>query len=595
MAEPIDTDLHAEDEATAGRHRPRAGRHPSPRRGLLLLTLLFICGLTLRIGNVAETRDMPFVRHLVGDAAGYYAWATRLAQGSWLGADTFYQAPLYPYVIAVVVALFGPHVWVIRSVQALAGVFATLCLYYGTSRTFGRRAGIVASLMLACYAPAIFFDGIIQKTSLGCLLLCGLLALMAPGNGRESRWKLVWIGAVLGLIVLTRENALVWVPFLGLWVWFRGEKAVSRVRVGSLVTYLCGFMLVVGPVALRNRLAGGEWSISTFQAGPNFYIGNHQGADGRYQPLVRGHETPAFERADATTLAEREMGRKLSAREVSRYWMSRAMNDIRADPQWWLGLMGRKMLMVLNRYEVSDAESLYVYKDYSTILRLLSPVWHFGVLCPLAAAGIVCTWHDRRRLWVYYALIISMACAVTLFYVMARYRFPLVPLLIPFAAVGCLKMWDYARSAKWRYCAIPGVVAIAVAIVVNWPVHDEERLNALAIMNVGVALAEEGDLPSATDQFRRAVDDYPASAEANNNLAQALAVAGDHAAAIPYYKAAQRADLELLGVDYNLGVALERVGRLDDALNHYDRSVELDPNDEEARAAAARLRTGGRD
>ena len=48
----------------------------------------------------------------------------------------------------------------------------------------------------------------------------------------------------------------------------------------------------------------GEFSPTTFQAGPNFYIGNHRNADGRYQPLIRGHETPEFEQKDATQLAE---------------------------------------------------------------------------------------------------------------------------------------------------------------------------------------------------------------------------------------------------------------------------------------------------
>ena len=59
------------------------------------------------------------------------------------------------------------------------------------------------------------------------------------------------------------------------------------------------------PVGVRNVVVADEWSLSTFQAGPNFYIGNSEDADGRYHPLVRGHETPAFERRDATELAER--------------------------------------------------------------------------------------------------------------------------------------------------------------------------------------------------------------------------------------------------------------------------------------------------
>jgi tetratricopeptide (TPR) repeat protein len=496
---------------------------------------------------------------------------------------------LYPYVLAVCFRLVGDSVWIVRVVQAVAGALGVGCLYYGTSRLAGRAAGVVAGIMLAAYAPAIFFDGIVQKTSLGCLLLCSLLAAMACGTNVGVVSGRVMVGVIAGLLVLTRENALVWLPILAVWIGLAGGRLGWTRRLAYVALYAMGVMLVLGPVAVRNRAVGGEWSISTFQAGPNFYIGNHRGADGRYQPLVRGHETPAFERVDATILAEQDRGGELTAGEVSRYWIARAMQDIRADPAWWLGLMGRKMLMVWNHYEVSDAESQYVYERYSLVLRVLASVWHFGVLCPIAAAGIVCTRHQWRRLWVYYALIVSMAAAVALFYVMGRYRFPLVPLLIPFAAIGCVSMWHHVEAYEWRRLTAPVAVALAVGIVVNWPVHEETRLNALAVMNVGVALAEEGDLTGATEQFQQAVEGLPESAEANNNLAQALALQNDYEAAIPHYQAALRAEPDLLGVDYNLAFALERTGRVDEALRHYERALGLDPTDVDARAAIARL------
>ena len=564
-------------------------RHDRRSRARTLIVVVS-AALLLRIVHVCDTADMPLVRHLIGDAAGYYIWARGIAAGAWWGTETFYQAPLYPYVLAVCFRLVGDSVWIVRVVQALGGALGVGCLYCGTSRLFGRVAGVVAGIMLAAYAPAIFSDGIVQKTSLGCLLLCGLLALMAWGAKLRLAWGKALLGVIAGLLVLTRENALVWLPILAVWIWLAGGTLAWSRRLVYVALYAMGVVLVLGPVAVRNRAVGGEWSISTFQAGANFYIGNHRGADGRYQALVRGHETPAFERADATILAERDRGHKLTAGEVSRYWTARAMHDIQADPAWWLGLMARKMLMVWNHYEVSDAESQHVYERSSMVLRVLASVWHFGILCPIAAAGIVCTRHQWRRLWVYYALIVSMAVAVALFYVMGRYRFPVVPLLIPFAAIGCVSMWHHLQAREWRRLTTPVVVALAVGVVANWPVHDETRLNALAVMNVGVALAEEGDLAGATEQFQEAVEDYPGSAEANNNLAQALALQGDYAAAIPHYQAALRAEPDLMGVDYNLAVALEERRRVDEARRHYERALGLDPTDVDARAAVARLR-----
>jgi len=402
------------------------------------------------------------------------------------------------------------------------------------------------------------------------------------------------MGVVAGLLTLTRENAMVWLPLLPIWLWTLSRanppgRGVVAAAWKPLVAYALGVGLVLGPVAARNAVVGGEWSLSTFQAGPNFYIGNHRGADGRYRPLVRGHETPAFERRDATDLAQEAEGRKLSSREVSRYWMSRAWGDIRIAPEWWLGLMGRKALMVVNRYEVADAESLNVYASFSPLLAGLGRVWHFGILCPLAVAGVALTRSHWRRLWILYALALLMAGSVVLFYVMARYRFPLVPLLIPLAAGGCVEVWDRWRGRRVQSLGGAVVAGLAVAVVVNWPIHDEKRLNALAEMNVGVALAQQGDLPRATTFFRRAVANQPPSAEANNNLSLALEVQGDIAGAIPFYDAALRLEPGLIGVDYNLAVALEAVGRMEEALDHYRQAAALDPSDADAARAVERL------
>ncbi len=594
-----------------------SGRSGVPGRGTggtrasswVALAGLVVAAFAVRYLYVAQTEGVPFVRQLAGDAKGYYEWAARIAGGEWVGDEAFYQAPLYPYTLAVVFRTLGESVACLRMTQIAWGALGTVLLAAAARRMFDGRAGVVAGAMAALYAPAIFFDGIVQKASLSGLLICGLMwALARAGGGRI--WRAAGVGIVAGLVVLTRENALIWLPILGAWLWMGahrvdrecplkgghganhelGGSANRRPRgLWAVGAFVAGLGLVLGPVGMRNAAVCGEWSFSTFQAGPNFYIGNHAGASGRYEPLVRGHETPEFERADATKLAQAVAGRELSPREVSDYWMSRTWQDIGSDVPGWLRLCAVKMLMVWNRYEVGDVESQYVYAQYAPVLQGLGSVWHFGALCPLAAVGVVATRREWRRLWVWYALILSMAGSVALFYVLARYRYPLVPLLIPFAAAGCVQVWDGLRRRDVRRLALPIGMGLVAAVVSNLRIHDEARLDALARMNVGVALAREGNLPAATEHFAASVRLHPGSAEGRNNLAQALAMQGRFGAAIEHYEAALSIESGLLGVDYNLGVALERVGRLDAALGHYRRAVDLDPSDVEARRAIERL------
>ena len=158
------------DGAEAGRCNiqvPYGDTETGEKRMRLLLLVTGSVALLVRLLFLVEVRQVPYMRHLVGDAAGYYAWAQELAGGGWWGTEPFYQAPLYPYVLGVLFRLLTDDVWLVRIVQTLWGAVAVCLLGYGTWKMFGRAAGLMAAGMLALYAPAIVFDGLIQKASLG--------------------------------------------------------------------------------------------------------------------------------------------------------------------------------------------------------------------------------------------------------------------------------------------------------------------------------------------------------------------------------------------------------------------------------------------
>lgn len=541
-----------------------------------------------------ETADVPFLLAPVGDALGYHEWAKRIAAGDWLGTEPFYQAPLYPYFLATIYWFFGDGVWAARIVQGLAGAIACGLLAAATARLFGRGAGLAAGLMLAAYPPAIFFDGIIQKASLDGVLACALVWLCSILLLVERRrtFASLAIGIVAGLMCLTRENALVWLPLLAAWVLSSGKGRPWRGRVGEVVSFVVGTALVLLPVGIRNVYVGGEWSFSTFQAGPNFYIGNRQGADGRYLPLVPGHETPAFERADATRLAEQATGRKLSAREVSNYWMSRTWSEIREDPRFWMKLCVRKLAMVWNRYEVSDVESLSVYLAHSRLLSTPALFWHFGVLVPMAAAGI---WLLRKRLtelWVFPVLALSLSFSVAAFFVLARYRFAIVPMLIPFAAYAVVRLPNLLRTMTSHRWGAAGGIALFVALVAgtNFAIHDERRLDALAWANLGAVYGQQGDLERAEQFLQRALADHPESAETHVNLGLVMMGRGRHLDAAEQFRKALALKPGLADAELLLALSLEQMGRFGEALRHFERAAALDPTNPDATRGVARMR-----
>jgi 4-amino-4-deoxy-L-arabinose transferase-like glycosyltransferase len=561
----------------------------SPQRFSFASLLACICGLAffLRFLNVLQTFEVPTLVQLLGDAKGYFDWAVRISDGDWYGTETFYQAPLYPYFLAVLIKVFGPSITLIRMVQMLLGVAGVALIGLASRKLFSERIGLVSALMLAVYPPAIHYEGIIQKAGLATFLLCVVIVACAYLQS-ERRWRYACLtGVSLGLLVLTRENALLWTPLIPLWI-LLGIQDTIRQRCALVGCYAGGIALILLPVAARNASLGGEWSPTTFQAGPNFYIGNNLQANGIYIPLIPGHGTPMYERDDAERLAEKAVGHELSAREVSKFWMSQAWKEIRQSPSHWLQLMIAKTFMVFNRYEVPDVECMYIFREYSAPLQL-SRLWHFGTLCPLGIWGLIATRGNWRQLWLYYLLLLTMIAAVVGFFILGRYRNPIAILLIPFAAAGLADLITRVREGRWRSIKIAAVLLLT-GIVCNIRVHEEQSLQASCYMNMGISACQAGNVSEGIQLLQHALTEFPEMAEGYVNLGRAYMLNRQPDRAVQCFQVALVLDARLEGVHFQLGEALEFSGDRQQAIEQYERALSINPSDARAAEALSRLR-----
>ena len=540
---------------------------------------VFLAALLVRLLHLWQMQATPFATVLMGDAKGYDQWARRLAAGDWIGTDVFYQAPLYPYFLGAVYSLVGADPGAARLVQAVLGSLSAVLLLVAGTRLFSVRVGLVAGLMLAFYAPAIFFDSLLQKSTLDVFFVSSAMAVIAvllTGGHRRRRWWLV-LGVAAGALALTRENAMVLVGVLGAWAALAAPGAPAG-RRRALAALAAGVLVMLAPVALRNYAVSGELYLTTSQFGPNFYIGNHAGADGSYTALRFGRGSPEFERLDATELAERAAKRPLTPGEVSRYWSRRAWSFITSEPGAWLRLMGRKAALLANADEALDTESQDSHAEWSWPLRGLGPVTHFGVLVPLACLGVWVTWPDRRRLWVLYAMAGAFAAATLAFYVFARYRYPLVPLLVLFAAAG-LVQWRQAWATRPRAQAIAALAVTAVAAVLcQVPLVSATRNRAVTETNLGVALHDDGRFDDAVARYRRALEIQPDYVPAFNNLGVTLRAQGRVDEAIRVYEDGLRVRDDYPDLHYNLANALLQVNRANEAAAHLRRAGDSDPD-----------------
>jgi tetratricopeptide (TPR) repeat protein len=578
---------------------------------------IFTVAFTLRLIYLFQIDTIPLFDHLAGDARTYYQWGQRIAAGEWLGTGVFYQAPLYPYFLGIVQFFFGETLWLVRLMQITLGALSCSLIYLAGQRLFSRPAGIISGFILAGYGPALFFDGLIEKSILDLFLLTAILYVIFCVGDEAKPAKWLGVGALLGLLALSRENTLILALVVPCWIALSFSRVAPIARLGSIGLFFAGVILVLLPVGLRNLAVGGEFKLTTSQLGPNFYIGNNPAADGTYNSIRGMIGEPQLEGYDAKRLAERELKHSLSPGEVSSYWLDKSFAYIKTEPADWLRLLAKKWTLVWNAREIEDSDDFYIYRHWSSLLNVLGRLNHFGLLAPLAAVGLFLSLGQWRQLWLLYAMILALAASVAVFYVFGRYRFPLVPLLVLFAGAGLMRISSFYKQGRWRPLAGALGVFCASAIFTNWPVFEfsgpgaagynnlsnayykegkvEEAIRTalkaievepnygVAHYNVGNLYAGEGKFALAQRHFEEALRIHPNYAEVRSNLGQLLAEQGDLQAGIEQFRRAIALDPALFRAHLNLGVALAKQGQIDKADAPLREAARLMPQSAETR------------
>lgn len=565
------------DKALTGARPTEAGALALPARWVLGL---FVGALAIRLAVIAQLHGTVLFQVLLGDGRQYDVWARQIAGGQWMGSEVFYQTPLYPYALAVLYSIAGHHLLLVRLVQVTLGAGSCALVAVAGARFFAPRAGLAAGFLLAVCGPAVFFDVVVQKSSTDLFLASVLLALLGLFLRKPGWGWLTAAGVTTALFMINRENARVFYPVIVVWLlagpWT--EALVGRVRWVAVFTAAMAATLL--PVGLRNYHVGGEFLVSTSQLGPNFYMGNHAGASGIYEPLVEGRGDVEFERADAERLARAATGRALTPSEVSDFWFRRGLTFVREQPIAWLELMAKKAAMTMAAAEVADSESIEGYAEYSSVLRVAARV-NFGVLLPLAVLGVWMTRRDWRRLFVLYLGFAAMAAAVAAFYVMARYRYPLVPIAALFAgsALAQLPRLGAGTAGQTRW-VVGAMLAAIVAVCSNGFLRET---NDATDSNVGVELTRAGRSAEAIPWLERAVAAVPEYAPGHYNLGVTLNEIGDKARALDQFRAAVTIKPDYFEAQAALALALAESGHADEALSHFEAAVRLNPDSPEAR------------
>jgi tetratricopeptide (TPR) repeat protein len=241
----------------------------------------------------------------------------------------------------------------------------------------------------------------------------------------------------------------------------------------------------------------------------------------------------------------------------------------------------RKTYFFWHGQEIFNNKSLYYAGEYSTPMKLTlwkSYLLNFpsGILFPLMFVGVVFAIRDKAKFAVPLSYIAVYFGVVIMFFVCARFRQPIVPMAIIFAAYGLVKMNWLIRKGK-REWLVPVCVFVVSLIALNAGGDIESVENKSQYLNiVGTAYLQKGENRTATEYLLESLEVAPDNRSAIGSLAQAYVQSGRVADAERTLQQGIKIHPRAPSLLYNLGVIYTNSGKLENAKFCFHKAMELD-------------------
>lgn len=574
----------------------------------VLLLILFV-GLLLRVTYLRELVHAPDYAAPLTDAAFHDYWARALVSGDWtppepqpdpeIRTTPFLRPPGYPYFLASVYWLTGSSYLTIRIVQMGLGLLSCVLGYVLGRSLFGRGVGLILAGLLSVYWAFIYYEGELQEPFALVLLALLLILLLRLWAARPSWLRAGAAGLLLGLFALVRPNILLFAPVVVWWLWWViRRRQGSRHFAISAAALLLGTGLAVLPVTVRNYLVARDFVLISSNGAINLYIGNNAESDGvtaRFPELrqLSGQSGwnwftyPALVRGVAT-----ELGRPLKYSEASAYFTRKAIRYIRDNPIRCLRLAAKRALLFWGPAEVSNNKIVHYERRNSSLLRYLpgfpfalATAW-LGMLLFLverrASRGFdtkqsSASPHCSETCLLILLFIAVYSCSFLPFLAAERFRVPVVPFLLLFAAYAWHRLGGWAFARNYRRLAGWSLVGIVLYGVARIPVVPYEPELSAWHQNRGEAYSRGGNVPSAAEEYRAALEITPQDPDLNYNFGRALALQGFVAEAEAAYRRALQVKPQFPDAHVNLGALLQQQGQANEAIAEFRRALSIDP------------------
>ncbi len=416
---------------TAKTAKRKKNRNAAARKsgGVFLPVLISIAaaGVILRLlvaqelGSVNGGFNSVYTPSKLSDLATYMTLAHDIAAFRYSG-EFYYQPFYYAVFLPVLYWLSGGATGMVIFAQSLLGGATAALAGLTAGRLFGRIAGYTAAVLTAISTPLLLYAPFHQNETLQAfnltLLLC--LAVRAVHLWSCKRW--LWVGIVCGIAILTRGNIWFLVPGIAAALLLSGrhKKITWKKCIAALAVCFAAIFAVQLPFIWHNSRIRGTLTGPSTAANAVLALGNsaEAPAGGRNPGLPAG---PMEYPAAYSAMMER-VANGVSVPMQMWEWMCR-------EPGAFFELQFRKLLLFWDYREIPNNVSLYGEGEYSAVLRYLIP-GRSALLLAMAFAGLLIVADKRRTdylLLLYF--ILAYWGAVAVFYILSRFRAPILPVM----------------------------------------------------------------------------------------------------------------------------------------------------------------------
>ncbi|GMQ85605.1 MAG: hypothetical protein BMS9Abin07_1172 [Acidimicrobiia bacterium] len=298
---------------------------------LLILSLAFI----LRVAWLLYAQPVP-----VSDFNDYRTLAEGMLDHGQFGypEPTSFFLPVHPTLVAALMLVSRADLWLGFGMVLVSTASCLLVYLVARHVLVGERASLIAAVVFAVFPAFVLYSPVLATEHLfiALILLAMLAVVTLPG---ATGWRGLAVGLLLGLAILTRGEALFYIPAFLFYVWV-GRAIPRRIRWRQSALIIIGVAVVLAPWYIRNTVVvSGDTGLSA-SAGVNFYFA-HNGS-GFYGAYTEGSPLQGLSAEDASREGWRLAFEYLGANPLRLVKDTRrATQELFADPDYALFLSTR--------------------------------------------------------------------------------------------------------------------------------------------------------------------------------------------------------------------------------------------------------------